>query len=256
MEMVKEHIVNWLLTKNAEAEKDGFVIGVSGGVDSAVTSTLCAMTKKTVIVVNIPINEVGVNTRALLHINWLLDKYTNVKRIDVHMFNAFYTFKQALNSVTRGNELAMANLQSRLRMAALYAEASTRNLLVCGTGNKVEDYGVGFFTKYGDGGVDISPIADLLKSEVRELGRHIDVIEEIVTATPTDGLWPDGRTDTDQIGASYDELEWAMEYLSNHKLSGITERQKKVIDIYCNLHSKNRHKMEVPPICAISDYLK
>ena len=154
------------------------------------------------------------------------------------------------------NDLAFANLRSRIRMCALYALANTKNYLVLGTGNKIEDYGIGFFTKYGDGGVDVSPIADLLKSEVYELASHFDIIQDIQRALPTDGLWPDNRGDEDQIGATYDELEWAYSFAESPKKEKLTERQYEVLDIYMNRHLATKHKLEAPPVCLISDAIK
>jgi NAD+ synthase len=151
------------------------------------------------------------------------------------------------------NMLAMANSRSRLRMTTLYAVAQANGCLVAGTGNKVEDFGVGFFTKYGDGGVDLSPIADMYKTEVFEMAKKLGVIEEILSAKPTDGLWADGRSDEDQIGASYPELEWAMDYIKSNSREELSERQKKVIEIYTRFNLVNQHKMTPIPVCTFSE---
>lgn len=249
----REHISNWLKEKAIEANKDGFVVGVSGGVDSALTSTLCAMTGMTTWCLMMPINQAHDQVlRAHNHLNWLTDRFVNVNFNTVALTSTFNELSWVLPP--DANDLALANSKSRLRMVALYAYATTYNLLVAGTGNKVEDFGVGFFTKYGDGGVDLSPIGSLTKTEVWSLAKELGINQEIIDATPTDGLWNDNRGDEDQIGASYPELEWAMEWndLNNPTLigfSGLTDRQKKVLEIYNEYHNKNRHKMEPIPIC-------
>ena len=236
-------ISNWLKDYLQTANLDSFVIGVSGGIDSAVTSTLSAMTGKKTIVVSMPIhqkeNELN---RAHNHMKWLSEKFDNVEVLEFDLTQLYETFR--LMWIDEVNNLALANSRSRLRMVTLYQIATINKGLVVGTGNKVEDFGVGFYTKYGDGGVDISPIADLTKTQVRELARELGVNQEIIDAPPTDGLWEDGRSDEDQIGATYEELEWAMEYKSGN----ITERQKKVLEIYNRFHNQNKHKMEPIPI--------
>ena len=248
---IKDKIVGWLSARCEEAGSEGFVIGVSGGVDSALTSTLCAYTDKQVIVVGMPIHqEKSQVSRSQNHMDWLCGKFSNVKQVTFDLTEAFEVFKRD----TRCNsELALANARSRMRMVALYSIANTNNVLVAGTGNKVEDYGVGFFTKYGDGGVDVSPIADLLKSEVRELAADLGVIPEVVEAVPTDGLWGDNRSDEQQIGATYEELEWALEYYDSHKddASGLNERQKEVLSLYKERHMANKHKLLTPPVCFL-----
>ena len=243
-------IINWLLTYSNNSNTNGFVVGVSGGIDSALTSTLCAMTGKRTIVVSMPIHqEQTQHSRSIKHINWLCSKFSNVEQITLDLSNAYDIFFNLTNS----SDLALANTRSRLRMVSLYLIANTHNLLVAGTGNKVEDYGVGFFTKYGDGGVDISPIADLLKSEVRLMAKELGILDDLVNAIATDGLWGDNRSDEDQIGATYDELEWALNYYDKYgfNLENITERQKEVLTIYIERHISNKHKLEVPPVCYL-----
>lgn len=259
--IVSKEIIAWLKQQLQQSGQKGFVVGVSGGIDSAVTSTLCALTGHPVIVVNIPIRQSGAQfDLPAAHLQWLQSKYPNVQSHTVHLTNVFDTLEAHLPAEAR-TELAMANTRSRLRMTALYALANAHSYLVAGTGNKVEDFGIGFFTKYGDGGVDISPIADLVKSEVYELGRHLGVIEGILKAAPTDGLWDGGHTDEDQIGASYDELEWAMDYCAVQgitsmkqvgEVTGISARQKEVLGIYLKRHLSSQHKMQLPPVCIVT----
>jgi len=249
---VCEKITKWLLQKATEASVNGFVVGISGGIDSALVSTLCAKTPLPVFVVTMPIKQNKIEIRrAKKHIAWLKKNFPNVFEYNVNLTNPFKNVRKSLFAKVPSGHLAEANLRSRLRMASLYWFANSWNLLVVGTGNKVEDYGVGFFTKYGDGGVDISPIGDLTKTEVRELAKWLGVIPEIVTATPTDGLWDDGRSDEDQLGATYEELEWAMSYKDHDYDPLLTDRQKKVLEIYNNWHTKAEHKMNMPPVCRI-----
>ena len=210
---VETHITNWLSNYLDSSTLKGFVVGVSGGVDSAVTSTLCAKTKKQTLVINMPILQNAQQfDRSIEHINWLEKKFENVRGIEVDLTPVFDAYRTTLPNQFQ-DDLSLANLRSRIRMATLFQFASNQKLLVAGTGNKVEDFGVGFYTKYGDGGVDISPIADLMKTEVFGLAKHLGIIESIQNAPPTDGLWDDDRSDEDQLGASYSELEWAMQYL-------------------------------------------
>ena len=233
-EKVINKIVGWLTEQLIHSDQKGFVIGVSGGVDSAVTSTLCAKTGYPIIVLNLPINQANdQHNRSNEHINWLKTKFDNVKHYTVDLTSVYDSFKEA---VPHCDELALANSQSRIRMTTIYSFANYNNFLVAGTGNKVEDYGVGFFTKYGDGGVDISPIADLLKSEVYGLAKALNIIQTIQDAPPTDGLWGDNRTDEEQIGASYDELEWALNYYDQFgsSITGLSPRQREVLRIYVN----------------------
>lgn len=279
---VESQIVSWLTKKLESTKQKGFVVGISGGIDSALVSTLCAKTGKPTIVVSLPIAQ---NTLlADRHMAWLTSKYPNVKESECNLTGSLYSlegdiwadlFDHNTYCIDTGEnrDLVSANLRSRLRMCALYAFANASGFLVVGTGNKVEDYGVGFFTKHGDGGVDISPIGDLFKSEVRELASYLGIDSEIVKAAPTDGLWADSRTDEDQIGATYDELEWAMsEYgrifcllgdtfeeklKTAQRMSGLAAfdlsdpRKQEVLKIFHQRHVANRHKMSMPPVCLV-----
>ncbi|HLP55644.1 MAG TPA: NAD(+) synthase [Fluviicola sp.] len=252
---IVEHISNWLLTYSNQAGAEGFIIGISGGIDSAVTSTLCALTGKKTLVVTMPIRQTKAEfDRAAEHIAWLQEKFPNVTSQTVELTDVFTRLEDNLGKETKHHHLAMANTRSRLRMTTLYALGQVNGLLVAGTGNKVEDFGVGFFTKYGDGGVDVSPIADLMKTEVFALGEHLGIVYSIQSAKPTDGLWEDGRSDEDQIGATYPELEWAMEYTGSE--TELDERQQEVLTIYRRLNRLNKHKMEPIPVCIIPNELK
>jgi len=234
---------------------DGFVIGISGGVDSAVTSTLCALTGRPTLVVSMPIRQPEKElTRANNHIADLSSRFENVESITVDLTPSFTQFEGDLPDDVSSDHLSMANSRARLRMTTLYALAQAGNKLVCGTGNKVEDFGIGFYTKYGDGGVDISPIGDLLKTEVWAVAKEIQVIEEIINAKPTDGLWHDERSDEDQIGASYPELEWAMNYKGDGSI--LSDRQQEVLRIYSILNRANQHKMNPIPVCMIPEEIK
>ena len=257
---VAHHIINWLNDYAEESKLDGFVVGVSGGVDSALTSTLCANTGKPTLCLEMPIHqEKDQVSRANSHTNWLAKNFSNV-RVKVVPLNTLYDSFCQLDAERNDNTntpLSLANTRSRLRMATLYYFASQERFLVAGTGNKVEDFGVGFYTKYGDGGVDVSPIADLMKSQVRELAAHLGVHGSIVQAAPTDGLWDDNRTDEDQLGATYDELEWAMKQQENGKnVADFTDREKTVFTIYEKHHTMNKHKMVPIPVCVIPQHLK
>ena len=249
-----DYIVTWLKKYCDSAGMDGFVVGISGGIDSALTSTLCARTGLPLIVLNLPINQKKVHSdRSARHIAWLESNFDNVSGMTIALTPTFQTLKNTFPEDIQDN-LTMANTQSRLRMVALYAVANHYRRLVTGTGNKVEDFGVGFFTKYGDGGVDLSPIADLMKSEVYALAKAVGIAEEILQAPPTDGLWDDNRTDETQIGASYAELEWAMgmdESATDEE--SLSPRQKKVLAIYRRMHRANRHKMVPVPVCTIPE---
>jgi len=246
------HIVNWLKTYSDTSQTNGFVIGISGGIDSAVTSTLCALTGKKVVALNMPIRQFKTEfDRSTEHINWLKTKFINVESETVDLTNALEVLEKTFPQNIATDFLSMANTRARLRMLTLYGFATTNKLLVAGTGNKVEDFGVGFYTKYGDGGVDLSPIADLYKTQVYELAKELGVVNTIQTAKPTDGLFADGRSDEDQIGATYPELEWAMEYLNAKETYELNDRQKIVIQIYNQRHKANKHKMETIPVCVI-----
>jgi NAD+ synthase len=249
---VIKHIVSWLKEYSNNSGTNGFVIGISGGIDSAVTSTLCALTTKKVIALNMPIRQFKNEfERSSEHIEWLKNKFKNVSSETVDLTSALEVFESTLPTEVALDFLSMANTRARLRMITLYAFATSHKLLVAGTGNKIEDFGVGFFTKYGDGGVDLSPIADLYKSQVYELAKELGVISSIQSARPTDGLFPDGRTDEDQIGAQYSELEWAMQYVSNKSTYELSERQKAVLAIYLQRNKANKHKMDPIPVCEI-----
>ena len=256
-EKVSRHIVNWINTYLENSKMDGLVVGVSGGVDSALTSTLCAETGKNLICIEMPIKQGNDQiTRSKKHIEWLKSKYPNVNSIMINLDNTYNMF---VNSVPKNesdkNDLSLANTRSRLRMVTLYYFSALHNYIVAGTGNKVEDFGVGFYTKYGDGGVDISPIADLLKSEVYSLAKYYNIIDEIIKARPTDGLWNDNRSDEEQIGATYDELEKAMLDESKSE-SNLSKREKEVMNIFKSFNSSNRHKMLPIPVCKIpKDYI-
>lgn len=252
---VTNHIVEWLRSYAQNSDKTGFVVGISGGIDSALTSSLCALTGLDVLCLNMPIHQRKQEFElAQAHIASLKSRFNNVKSLEIDLTSTFETLRLVLPNDAANHALSMANTRSRLRMLTLYAIGQANNMLVTGTGNKVEDFGIGFFTKYGDGGVDLSPIADLNKTEVTALGAFLGVIQEIIDAAPTDGLWSDSRTDEQQIGASYPELEWAMEFFGDE--STLTERQAEVLRIYRRYHNANKHKMEPIPVCLIPKELR
>jgi NAD+ synthase len=234
---------------------NGFVVGISGGIDSAVTSTLCAQTGLKVLCVEMPIHQVQTQVyRGREHIEQLKNRFPNVSSIEADLSSVFEDFKNQVPETTNEHllHLALANTRARLRMTTLYYFAGIHGLLVAGTGNKVEDFGVGFYTKYGDGGVDLSPIADLMKSDVYALGEYLKVPDSILNAPPTDGLFGDDRTDEDQLGASYDELEWAMLADEAGKTADdFSGRQKEVFEIYKRLNKSNQHKMNPIPVCLV-----
>lgn len=249
------YIVDWLKQYSQASHTEGFVIGISGGIDSALTSTLCAMTGKKVICLNMPIRQIkNEYDRGNEHITWLKQRYSNVISAEVDLTAIFEQMETSYDSGIQ-DFLTMANTRARLRMTTLYAYAGHHKLLVAGTGNKVEDFGIGFFTKYGDGGVDLSPIADLMKSQVYALAAELGVVGTILKARPTDGLFADGRTDEDQIGASYDMLEWAMLYIENKESYALNEEQTKALNIYTSRHKANKHKMDPIPVCSIPKHL-
>ena len=234
---IKDWILNYVNSMPKKAET--LVIGISGGIDSSVSSTLCAMTGIKTIALTMPIKQkVNQHDLSLKHQKWLKDKFKNVEGYTISLDELFNSFKTSLSKFD--NDHGMANSRARLRMATLYQVAAANNGIVVGTGNKIEDFGVGFYTKYGDGGVDISPIADCNKSEVWELGKELNILSEIIEAPPTDGLWDDGRTDEGQLGLSYQELEEAMDN-ENSK-----NREK-----YLKIRKENLHKMEAIPVCKI-----
>lgn len=261
-QQVIEHISHWLKEYCERNKQQGFVVGVSGGIDSAVTSTLCARTGLPTLCVEMPIHQAPSHvTRALEHVADLQSRHTNVTLARVDLTSTFDTLERALPDSPNdaAHQLSLANTRARLRMTALYYLAGINSYLVAGTGNKVEDFGVGFFTKYGDGGVDLSPIADLTKSEVYSLAKELGIVESIMKAAPTDGLFGDSRTDEDQIGASYPELEWAMD-LRDRKVDTssleLTDRQRTVLNIFDRRHAANKHKMDPIPVCLIPSHLK
>ena len=234
---LKFDIDRWLKDYYYMHSIKAFVVGVSGGIDSAVVSTLCAETELPTYVVTMPLHSKKGNTELSdAHAKALMEKYSNVRVVNIDLSNTYESLLFDIDQDFVNNDLANANTKSRLRMVTLYQIAGSVGGIVVGTGNKVEDYGIGFYTKYGDGGVDIAPIADLYKSEVWELGEYLDVDQRIVDAKPTDGLWDDGRNDEDQIGATYVELEEAMENKTGVALNILEEYNK-----------KNKHKMEPIP---------
>ena len=259
-EKVIDHIVDWLKEYSTNSGTNGFVVGVSGGIDSAVTSTLCAKTGLRTLCLEMPIHQPPDHvTRAQEHIAHLKRHFANVSDMRVNLTETFETLKMALpqSQDTEMENLSLANTRARLRMSTLYYFAGLHRYLVAGTGNKVEDFGVGFYTKYGDGGVDLSPIADLMKSEVYELAKKLDVPESIQRAKPSDGLWLDDRSDEDQIGASYDELEWAMNmHLTGKTAADFKDRKRKVFEVYQGFNRANKHKMVAIPVCEIPEKFK
>jgi len=237
------YIKKWILDycKSMPKEATTLVVGVSGGIDSSVVSTICALTEKKTIVLSMPIKQIKEqHNLSLKHQEWLKSKFKNVECHLIVLDDVFNSFKDTLNKFN--NEHGLANSRARLRMTTLYQVAASNNGIVVGTGNKVEDFGVGFYTKYGDGGVDISPIADCTKSQVWEMGKSLGIPKEIVEAQPTDGLWDDGRTDMNQLGMSYQDLEEAMKDSSNRN-------HKK----YLEIRKRNLHKMNSIPVCKMND---
>ena len=252
-EKVIDHIVAWLKAYAKNAKMNGFVVGISGGIDSAVTSTLCAKTGLPVVCLEMNIHQENQQvSRAHNHISWLEEHFPNVSHHTIALTQVFESFKTSMPATDNTDTafLSLANTRARLRMSTLYYFAALHRYLVAGTGNKVEDFGVGFYTKYGDGGVDLSPIADLMKSDVFSLAKTLDVNQEIQDAAPTDGLWGDNRTDEEQLGASYDELEWAMRNTAANE-KHFSKREQEVMEIYRRLNGQNKHKMEPIPVCEI-----
>ena len=234
-------IVDWInnYCNTTSFEPKSLVVGISGGIDSSVVSTLCALTKRKTIVLSMPIKQIkSQHDLSIEHANWLMSKFKNVEHKILELENVFKNFEKTLNEFN--NEHGFANSRARLRMTTLYQVAAANRGIVVGTGNKVEDFGVGFYTKYGDGGVDISPIADCNKTEVWELGKELGILKDIIDAPPTDGLWDDGRTDEGQLGFKYEDLEDAM------KNPNSPHRQE-----YEKIRKQNLHKMEPIPVCKI-----
>ncbi|BBA17009.1 NAD(+) synthase [Blattabacterium cuenoti] len=257
IEKIIRYIVSWLKKYIRRSQSNGFIIGISGGIDSSVTSFLVAMTKYPTIILEMPIIEKKKNFLPIKHANFLKKKFSNVHYFENDLSILFKTFCNTTNDIQKKSNLplALANVKSRIRMLTLYYYANIKNYLVVGTGNKVEDFGVGFFTKYGDGAVDLHPIADLTKSEVRILAKKLNIIDEIQKAKPTDGLWEDQRSDEEQLGITYEELEWAMNFVEKKKYA-FSEIEYKILNKYKKLHKKNRHKMIPIPICKIPDSIK
>ena len=234
---IKDWILNYVNSMPKKAET--LVIGISGGIDSSVSSTLSAMTGLKTIAISMPIKQKSFqHDLSLKHQEWLKKNFKNVNGFTIELDDLFNTFEKTLSKFN--NEHGMANSRARLRMSTLYQVAAANNGIVVGTGNKVEDFGVGFYTKYGDGGVDISPIADCNKTEVWELGKELNILKEIIEAPPTDGLWDDGRTDEGQLGLTYSELGEAMD-----------NENSKNRDKYNKIRNANLHKMDPIPVCKI-----
>ena len=236
-------IIDWInnYCDNTSFKPKALVVGISGGIDSSVVSTLCALTNRKTIVLSMPIKQIkSQHDLSIEHGKWITNKFENVEHKILELENLFLNFEKTLSEFN--NEHGLANSRARLRMATLYQVAAANSGIVVGTGNKVEDFGVGFYTKYGDGGVDISPIADCNKSEVWELGKHLGVNKKIIEAEPTDGLWNDGRNDTDQLGMSYADLEKAM-----------SNKDDPNYQKYLEIRKKNLHKMEPIPVCKFNE---
>jgi NAD+ synthase len=251
------HISQWLHEYATSAGMKGFVVGISGGIDSAVTSALCARTGLEVLCLDMPIHQhLDQVSRGAKHIEMLKRDFPGVRSQTIELTPVFDAFVEKLPEFPNRemHEFSLVNTRARFRMTTLYYFAGLHKYLVAGTGNKVEDFGVGFYTKYGDGGVDLSPIADLMKSEVYAVAEELGISEEIRSAPPTDGLWGDSRTDEDQIGASYPELEWAMTFAGNE--NSLTPRQTEVLAIYRRLNKLNQHKMLPIPVCEIPEGLR
>ena len=244
-------IVDWIKSYAEKHNIQTLVVGVSGGIDSAVVSTLCARTGIHTLAVSMPIRQSEhTHNLSLKHCEWLLENFDFTDHYNIDLTPVFDQFEKATELY--GHELAYANSRSRLRMMTLYQIAQANNGIVVGTGNRVEDFGVGFFTKYGDGGVDISPIADCLKTEVWDMGRELGVLKEIIEAEPTDGLWADGRTDQDQLGMDYAELERMMALDEQPKkkiLRSVSQSDFAKLQQYRRLRRQNLHKMRPIPVC-------
>lgn len=248
-EETKNKIVNWIKDYTEKNNIKSLVVGVSGGIDSAVVSTLCAETGLPTYVLSMPLHSSSKNDDLSdSYCTFLESKYSNVSKIRIDLTSTYDQLLKSFdfwtgNGEFTNNNLTNANTKSRIRMVTLYQVAGCLNGIVVGTGNKVEDYGVGFYTKYGDGGVDIAPIADLYKTEVWELGKHLGVDQRIIDAPPTDGLWEDERTDEDQIGTSYEMLEWAMEHGVKTPPEQLSEKESIAMSILTKFNTQNKHKM-------------
>jgi len=260
IQKINQYIVDWLKTYAQKSGMRGFVVGISGGIDSAVVAYLCAQTNLETLCVEMPI---GQKQSQIDQTNELLEKlhskFINIKNIKIDLTTVFNEFKNNVSQNVSQDKLnlTLANTQSRLRMLTLYYQAGIHSLLVVGTGNKIEDFGIGFYTKYGDGGVDVSPIADLMKSEVYQLAEYLGIPDSIRSALPTDGLFGDNRSDQEQIGANYDELEKAMKSHQNgKKANDFSGREKEVFEIYTRLNTINQHKMNPIPVCQIPKKMK
>ena len=248
------HITKWLTDYVDAIPMDGFILGVSGGVDSALIASLCARTSKKTLLLSMPIHQSPSELlRAEKQITLLEASFKNVESLKIDLTSTFQELVRQFPIDVQNDTLSTANVRARLRMTSLYGIGQTNKLLVTGTGNKIEDRGIGFFTKYGDGGVDINPIGDLLKSEVYALAEYLGVIDEILVAKPTDGLWGDNRNDEDQIGATYDELEWAMAYEEGNKQEKLSPREEEVLTIYRKMNRINQHKFNAIPVCDLSE---
>ena len=236
-------ITDWInnYCDSASYKPKSLVVGISGGIDSSVVSALCANTGRRTIVLTMPIKQIkSQHDLSLSHAKWLKEKYSNVEHHLIEMDKIFNSFSDVLNKFD--HEHGYANSRARLRMATLYQVAAANSGIVVGTGNKVEDFGVGFYTKYGDGGVDISPIADCTKSQVWELGRHLGISNDIINSPPTDGLWNDGRNDVEQLGMTYEDLEKAMK-----------DKKDPNYKKYLEIREKNLHKMKPIPVCTFNE---
>ena len=250
------HITQWIKNYARRSRIQCLVVGISGGIDSSVVSALCARTGMTTRAVVMPIRQSDHTHRlSRAHGHWLLEQFDNVEVEQVDLTPIFEQFERLMiqpgsTVQCKHQALALANSRSRLRMMTLYQIAQSHSGLVVGTGNRVEDFGVGFFTKYGDGGVDISPIGDCMKSDVWAMGRELGVLSEIITAAPTDGLWSDGRTDQDQLGMTYDQLEVAM-WQDQSGASPVNPDQKRNLRRYREIRQRNMHKMQPIPVCAM-----
>ena len=246
-----EHIVDWITDYAEQNNKTSLVVGVSGGIDSSVVSTLCAKTGlKTIPIVMTIKNK---DMLALEHAWWLEEKFSNVSKRVINLEKIFHEFENASKYLGADSEHAFANSRSRLRMMMLYQVATSNNGLVVGTGNKVEDFGVGFYTKYGDGGVDISPIADCMKTDVWKIAAHLHILQDIQDASPSDGLWDDGRTDEDQIGMSYFDLEKCMKQDEMGTIVTVKKELQK-LETYKKIREQNMHKMKPIPVCCIEKF--